>query len=83
MESSSQDEITTRLELANANLRALVVEALGALEPFARYAHAYHSFDGQHDFLNSDEIKLGAFKCTVGDIRKARAVFAKLKGYGP
>jgi hypothetical protein len=59
--------------------RALLTEAVKALEPFARHADAYHSFDGQHDFLDTDKITLGAFKIEVGDLRRARATLSKIK----
>ncbi len=42
-----------------------------ALKPFGQCASGYHSHDGQHDYLDSDKIKVGAFKATVGDLREA------------
>lgn len=58
--------------------RNRIAEMKAALKPFAVHADAYHSHDGQHDFLDSDEITLGAFKCTVGDLRTAQRVMNKV-----
>ncbi len=43
-----------------------------ALTPFAGAAGCYTSFDGQHDFLDSDiAFQCGFTKITVGDLRRA------------
>lgn len=54
-------------------------EALTALQPFAAACSGYESFDGQHDFLDTDEIELGYTKTTVGALRDARHASVLLK----
>lgn len=54
-------------------------QAAEALRPFARHAESYTSFDGQHDYLDDDEIAIGAFKGTVGDLRRAATALAAIE----
>lgn len=66
----------SRAEAAKAKL----AEAVKVIAPFAKHASGYESFDGQHDYLDSDEVKLGPFKVTVGDLRRARSLLARING---
>lgn len=60
------------------SLRATQKKLREALEPFAKLASAYESFDGQHDSLDADEVVSAPLaRLTVGQLRAARAALAE------